>query len=79
MPDIMYLLNEEERSLPGFSTVGWRAGRTTGRNTRGDNVVPVTFAVPDFDMPRRDKLFDFVSGIGSSAALETTLGQKSPG
>ena len=45
---------------------------------RGD-VVPVTFAVPDFDMSRRDKLFEFVSGIGSSAALETTLGQKSPG
>ena len=42
------------------------------------DVVPVTFAVPDFDMSRREKLFDFVSGVGSSAALETTLGLKSP-
>ena len=73
------LFNEKVRSLFGFTgTVGWRVRYTTGWSTRRGDVVPVTFAVPDFDMSRREKLFDFASGVGSSAALETTLGLKSP-
>ena len=41
-------------------------------------MVPIALVIPDFDMAGRDKLFDFVSGVGSSTVLETTLGLKSP-
>ena len=72
-------LDEKPRSLPGLKgRVGWRIGLIAGGCTRSGVVVPVALAVPDFDMARRDKLFDFVSGVGSSTALETTLGLKSP-
>ena len=51
---------------------------TTGRCKRSGVVAPVTLVVPDYEMARRDKLFDFVSGVGSSTALGTTLGLKRP-
>ena len=74
-----YLLDEKVRSLLRFTgTAGWRVGLTTGGCTRSGVVIPVTRVVPDYDMARRDKLFDFANGVGSSTVLETTLGLKSP-
>ena len=54
----------------------WRIGLTTGRNSRSGVVLPLALVVPDFDMARRDKLFDFVSGVGRRSVLESALGLK---